>query len=170
MMARNGAGDLARGEGRQSEWSISHRPSASLRRRRPPQPRLRPERRWIAAYGWGLVHMLRERGPRCKRGLGCLLHLAGHPSQQPRPSRGENRTALGQFRSQGNRRFNRAGDAPSSARNRRRSPLGYALKGGTGSYWQLSHAEFSVIWSCVPQAHAIAARKTRRRRSRGRWR
>jgi hypothetical protein len=28
------------------------------------------------------------------------LHLAGYPTQQPRPSRGENRIALGQFRSQ----------------------------------------------------------------------
>ena len=26
------------------------------------------------------------------------LHLAGHLTQQPRPSRGENRIALGQFR------------------------------------------------------------------------
>jgi hypothetical protein len=29
---------------------------------------------------------------------GCCLHLVGHPTQQPRPSRGENRIALGQFR------------------------------------------------------------------------
>ena len=54
---------LRRVEGRQSEWSISHRPSVSLRRRRPP-------------------------------------HLAGYATQQPRPSRGENRIALEQFRCQ----------------------------------------------------------------------
>ena len=34
--------------------------------------------------------------------------FAGEPTQQPRPSRGENRTALGQFRSQRHRRCNRA--------------------------------------------------------------
>ena len=44
--------------------------------------------------------------PRCKQRR-CNLHLAGHRTQQPRPSRGENRIALGQFRCQRHRHFNR---------------------------------------------------------------
>jgi len=49
------------------------------------------------------------------------LHLAGHPTQQPRPSRGENRIALGQFRSQRHRGFNRTVSARGcKARLRRR--------------------------------------------------